>query len=314
MVFKTYHFCLQQLDAVLADPGSIDLKNLPPMPVVQAQVAPSLPVSETPSAAKIEEMDLPSELNQEEASKIFNAPVSAETPMEAMQQRLEKYKSTMNQATAENNSSKARRLGRIVKQYEVAIKDFKAGKPVNFDDLPCPPGFPPIPSLSEKKAPAPPPPKQEPKVPESRVAEPPKPPLKRGMSTTASKQLVYLVERQTLFKQAALEAKKRGEVDQAKEYLRNARGFDPLIEATKSGLPIDVTSIPTPPQLNDNDFVILDADREDVGGTAATSEIRGKPSSVFYGQDEDREETFRKVEAELVKQIEVRTSFCFFSF
>ena len=26
------------------------------------------------------------------------------------------------------------------KQYEEAIKAYKSGKPVNFDDLPCPPG------------------------------------------------------------------------------------------------------------------------------------------------------------------------------
>lgn len=41
----------------------------------------------------------------------------------------------------------ARRFGRIVKQYEDAIKRCKAGKPVPFDELPTPPGFGPIPGV-----------------------------------------------------------------------------------------------------------------------------------------------------------------------
>ena len=36
-------------------------------------------------------------------------------------------------------------MGRIVKQYEDAIKTVKAGKSIDFSELPTPPGFPPIP-------------------------------------------------------------------------------------------------------------------------------------------------------------------------
>nr|5VO5_A Chain A, Coiled-coil and C2 domain-containing protein 1-like,GH13992p [Drosophila melanogaster] len=61
--------------------------------------------------------------------------------LEALQQRLEKYQSVEAAAKAENNSGKARRFGRIVKQYEDAIKLYKAGKPVPYDELPVPPGF-----------------------------------------------------------------------------------------------------------------------------------------------------------------------------
>lgn len=46
----------------------------------------------------------------------------------------------MDQAQAEGNSSKVRRMGRITKQYQAAIKASKAGKPVAFDELPDPPG------------------------------------------------------------------------------------------------------------------------------------------------------------------------------
>ena len=67
------------------------------------------------------------------------------TPLEALHQRLDKYKAGVESAKAEDNGSKARRMGRIVKQYEDAIKTVKAGKSVDFSELPTPPGFPPIP-------------------------------------------------------------------------------------------------------------------------------------------------------------------------
>lgn len=39
------------------------------------------------------------------------------------------------------------RFGRIVKQYEDAIKRYKAGKPVPYEELPTPPGFGPLPGV-----------------------------------------------------------------------------------------------------------------------------------------------------------------------
>jgi coiled-coil and C2 domain-containing protein 1 len=113
-----------------------------------------------------------------------------------------------------------------------------------------------------------------------------RPNLKRA-SSTANKQLNYLLERQRLFKEAALVSKQKGDLQQAKEYLRMAKGFDPLIEATQNGLPIDATSIPTPPQMTD-DFVIVSL-----------------PESSGI-DDMEREEIYRKIELELTNQIEVK--------
>ena len=73
--------------------------------------------------------------------KLFNAPESASSVLEALQQRLEKYEGTAQAAKEDGNNSKARRMGRIVKQYQEAIKAYKANKPVDYDDLPCPPGI-----------------------------------------------------------------------------------------------------------------------------------------------------------------------------
>ena len=47
-------------------------------------------------------------------------------------------------AESEGNSSKVRRYGRICKQFEDALKLHTRGKPVPLDELPTPPGFPPL--------------------------------------------------------------------------------------------------------------------------------------------------------------------------
>lgn len=50
-----------------------------------------------------------------EAPKSLESPPPPKDVAEALQQRLEKYQSAMDQAKKEGNSSKARRMGRIVK-------------------------------------------------------------------------------------------------------------------------------------------------------------------------------------------------------
>ncbi|KAI7685408.1 Coiled-coil and C2 domain-containing protein 1-like [Sarcoptes scabiei] len=279
-----------------------------PAPVVPKRPAPVLPLkkaepqtSDEPASDQIPDENDPSlALNQDDAKKLFNAPESAGSILEALEQRLAKFKSTKEQAVASNNANKARRLGRIVTQMEKAIKDHKAGKPVDFDELPCPPGFPPIPvenkgpvTASKQKSAAPSQPK-----PSQGAA---RPPLKKQMSTTVTKQLNYLLQRQKLFREAAMDAKKRGEIEQAKEYLRSAKGFDALIEATKSGLPIDATSIPTPPQLSE-DFLVVSQDENADEGDEDDRKLSLTNSSLF---DVEREELFTNVAQELKKQIEM---------
>ena len=52
---------------------------------------------------------------QKEAKSLFGAPDAPRTVMEALQQRLEKYKQTEEEAKSKGESSKARRHGRVVK-------------------------------------------------------------------------------------------------------------------------------------------------------------------------------------------------------
>lgn len=64
-----------------------------------------------------------------------------------------------------------------------------------------------------------------------------------GHVSRNEKQLLDVLERQKIFKAAALKAKQEGDIDKAKEYLRVVKGIEPMIEASKSGLPIDFTSV-----------------------------------------------------------------------
>lgn len=66
-------------------------------------------------------------------------------------------------------------------------------------------------------------------------------------NSRSEKQMLLLIARQKEFKVAALTAKKNGEIEQAKEYLKNVKRIDPLIEAAKGGLPVDLSSLPLSP-------------------------------------------------------------------
>lgn len=72
---------------------------------------------------------------------IYSAPPAPTTVMEALEQRLNKYRSAEQAARDDGDDRKVRRMGRIVKQYENAIKLHSAGKPIPLDELPTPPGI-----------------------------------------------------------------------------------------------------------------------------------------------------------------------------
>lgn len=302
----------KQLDIMIdaiANNLPVDMSKLPePAPVHDSNDSAPTRIRQNPEEhTMLPSMaaDLSGDISREDASRLFNAPESASTVLEALNQRLEKYRETSIQAEAKGDSSKVRRIGRIIKQYENAIKACRVGSDFDYSSLPAPLGYPDIPTESKNPLPEIEPrdvltpiavktsPRLRPSTAEAAKdsAKPPngpKPaPLQRRQSSIHSKQLSYLVERQKLFKEAALEAKTRGDIQQALDYLKQAKGFEPLIEATKCGLPIDATSIPTPPQLAD-DFVMI-----------------SKADSDATCDDLSKDELYRKVEIELNDQIEV---------
>jgi len=77
------------------------------------------------------------------------------------------------------------------------------------------------------------------------------------------KQLAVILDRQKQFKSAAVAAKQRGDLNQARELLRTAKGFDKLIQVSQSGLPVDMATLPAGPEsvaaLESEDFEVVTA-------------------------------------------------------
>ncbi|CAB0009523.1 unnamed protein product [Nesidiocoris tenuis] len=252
-------------EATLGRP--VDLSTMPPPPPgpneSNTPVAPPTPVpapAEPPTQTSSPAM--PDSGIEAEPRELRPPPPA--TVMEALEQRLSKFKEQEENAKKEGNTSKVRRMGRIVKQYQDAIKLHKAGKPIPVDELPTPPGYAPIPVPGAPQAAAPQaPPPDRPSGPAPSVSPAPRPappstPKPEGPSTSPQqpltkaetrqdKQMRLLIQKQQQFKDAALKAKQSGDLQLAKEYLRQYKCFDPLVEATKNGIPVDMSTLPAPP-------------------------------------------------------------------
>uniref|UniRef100_W8C0K5 Coiled-coil and C2 domain-containing protein 1-like n=1 Tax=Ceratitis capitata TaxID=7213 RepID=W8C0K5_CERCA len=268
---------VKQFDMVIKmieDNQKVDLSDMPPPPDQFLAFMKKLQEGAEENQNDINTVAQPHEEPKSEDD------ISIPLPMQdALQQRLDKYKSVQETAEAEGNSSKARRFGRIVKQYEEAIKQYKAGLPVAYDDLPVPPGFGPLPNENSKAGSSNTPSttviakhsnlredgknlNQLPSEIQSASAPSRVSPQKLDLTTRTSgnqqknnlaeQQMKILLERQAEFKVAAIEAKKAGEINQAKEYLKIYKGFDALLNAASSGLPVDLTTLPLPPSQRDD--------------------------------------------------------------
>ncbi|XP_014209906.1 coiled-coil and C2 domain-containing protein 1-like isoform X2 [Copidosoma floridanum] len=268
---------LKQFDAAfeaISQGNIIDLSDMPPSPSLpNCTVASESALEEnkeenTNQTASLVEPNVP-------ASSASEVPVSLET---ALKERLEIYRRSKTVAESEGNSSKARRYGRICKQFEDALKLHARGKPLPIDELPTPPGFPPLTELAGPKPSLPKPTAEEvSEQPETPKRLPPPPPAEspgeaaalspspeepatpvaplrknsdknKKLTTRVDKQIEALKNRQRELRLAAKTALIAGDKDSARDYLRQAKGIDPLINVSLSGLPVDMNSIPLSPQ------------------------------------------------------------------
>ncbi|XP_064625209.1 coiled-coil and C2 domain-containing protein 1-like isoform X2 [Lineus longissimus] len=317
---RSYFKTAKQFDSVIdaATAGNpIDLSKMPPSP--PSASAPSIQVEKSrnqghgeAAAAAEPELDVPMDSSVDK--DLFGAPDAPQSVMEALQQRLQKYKSTVEKAKEEGNSGKARRMGRIAKQYEDAIKAHKAGRPVDYSELPTPPGFAPIPTGSSPaqsmSPPAASPQQRSPGAPQMRTAagsggqtspataSPPKPAVKRKSGEIPvgrqQQQLAFILDRQKQFKLAALKAKQAGDKEQAMAYLKQAKGFDPMIESLHNGVRVDMSKIPRPPGMEEESL--------------SSYEFVESDDCSNSGQTGDREEMFKKLEQDLINQIRTYSS------
>lgn len=266
---------IKVFDTVLASArngDAVDLSDMPPPPSELSSdlLTKSIGSSPNPSEpVKHEDTVQQSAEDEHKDADSIPKPKPVELPppdtptsiLEALNQRLQKYQSVEANAKAEGNDRKARQNGRIVKQYFDAIRAHKAGRTINFEELPTPPGYPPIP-LSDQQAKSAQPIAK--KIPSEPVApsssddhgntnvSPKRSPIKRQDSrvsgnhsntTIMNKTIELLLERQKEFKEAALEAKKAGEIEQAKEFLKTFKGIESLLDVAKGGLPVDLSTV-----------------------------------------------------------------------
>ncbi|NXD10439.1 C2D1B protein, partial [Nothocercus nigrocapillus] len=276
---KKFNVVLEALDS--GQP--IDLQNLPPSP--QGKVC----LTETLLKAFLcNSYVLKSESCGISLSLLFQAYLQPKTVLEALQQRLEKYKSAAAQAKASGDDRKGRMHERIAKQYQDAIKAHKAGRKVDFSELPVPPGFPPIPGVatmdgnstiaavlesasqlanmeeneeeeeneSLTQAPVAKKPAQLPGKP-TQVVKPFTVPSAAAEEESSPEHLDFLENRKKQYMKAAVKAKQANNLEQAKIYLRIAKSFDPKIEQAKCGKPVDISKLPSPPTDDEGDFIFI---------------------------------------------------------
>lgn len=79
---------------------------------------------------------------------------------------------------------------------------------------------------------------------------------------------------------AALQAKQKNDMEQAKIFLRTAKGFDPMIEAARSGKTVDISAVSrpeiySPPRSFYTDYQVNPLMIDDTSG------VRNTPCSVI---------------------------------
>ncbi|XP_062290150.1 coiled-coil and C2 domain-containing protein 1A [Scomber scombrus] len=258
-----------ELSSLPPPPGDVVAEHRAPPQSSSKPAAPAAPAASAAPAAAAPAQVVPANLP---------APSSL---AEALQQRMDIYKSAAEGAKSKGDDRKARMHQRIVKQYQDAIRAHKAGRPVSLSDLPVPPGCPPLQGseggqqtfmgvletamkIANQDADAEDEEEDSPREaakpaarPPSQTAKSPAPQAPRGSSALklglkGQQQVDYLLLRRQAFLRAALRSKQMKDMTGAAQHLRNAKGLDPMITAAKSGLPVDITKIPNAPVSEDD--------------------------------------------------------------
>lgn len=274
----------------------VDLSAMPPAPedlkaLSQTSKAPREPPFGSPVVEQVQPVMAPN------IPATPAAPSEPQTVLDALQQRLNKYREASVQARASGDERKARMHERIAKQYQDAIRLHRAGRKVDFAELPVPPGFPPIPGLqptvgteedamaatlaaaqklassddtaladedededeSETPAQAPVAKKPaQPLPPSSRpLAGPKASSSKESLSPSVREQLALLEARKLQYQRAALQAKRRQDLEQAKAHLRVAKCLDAQIIQARAGRPVDLSQVPSPLTDEEGDFILI---------------------------------------------------------
>ncbi|KAM6217974.1 coiled-coil and C2 domain-containing protein 1B [Rhynchocyon petersi] len=302
----------------------VDLSAMPPAPegwyrddlqlqAFKACTAPSV----TPAVEQVQPVMAP----DDPATPVV--PTEPPTVLDALQQRLNKYREAGVQARGCGDERKARMHERIAKQYQDAIRAHQAGRKVDFAELPVPPGFPPIPGLeptsgttedavaatlaaaqklatSEDAVPAEEDGEDEDESPANApVAKKLAPPLapssrplpehkgsssKESLSPSVREQLALLEARKLQYQRAALQAKRRQDLEQAKAHLRVAKGIEAQIMQVRAGRPVNFSKVPSPLTDEEGDFILIH--HEDLRLSQKAEEVYAQLQKMLLEQHE----------------------------
>ncbi|NXA04674.1 C2D1B protein, partial [Sapayoa aenigma] len=296
---KKFNVILEALDS--GQP--IDLENMPPPP--QGKASHKETFSEVSLCCSL--YDLKSNLTGISLSVSCQDSLQPpRTVLEALQQRLEKYKAAAAQAKASGDERKGRMHERIAKQYQDAIRSHKAGRKVNFSELPVPPGFPPLPGVAatdggstiaavlesaSKLANMEENDEEEEGEPLTQAPVAKKPAQLPGKPTqlvhncfSVREQLEFLENRKKQYLKAAIKAKRENNLEQAKMYLRTAKGLDLKMEQAKCGKAVDISKLPSPPTDDEGDFIFVH--HEDVRLSQKADEVYAQLVKLLKDQHE----------------------------
>lgn len=297
----------------------VDLSGMPPAP----EDLKALPQASEASAATqvLSPAGLPMQpVMSSDLPATPAAPAEPKTVLDALQQRLNRYREAGIQARASGDERKARMHDRIAKQYQDAIRAHQAGRKVDFAELPVPPGFPPIPGLEPRKdteedsvtatlaaakklasedtalvdedeerdtpaqAPLAKKPAQ-PLVPSSHLLNEPKASSsKESLSPSVREQVTLLEARKLQYQRAALQAKRRQDLEQAKSHLRVAKSLEAQIIQARAGQPIDLSKVPSPLTDEEGDFILIH--HEDLRLSQKAEEVYAQLQKILLEQHE----------------------------
>uniref|UniRef100_K7G9C1 Coiled-coil and C2 domain containing 1A n=1 Tax=Pelodiscus sinensis TaxID=13735 RepID=K7G9C1_PELSI len=278
-----YYRIAKSFDPILEAMGkgeTVDLGRLPPHPDQLPKELPSPRPQQQSAVSPVTETDIP-------------AP--PRDMLEALQQRMERYKTASAQAKSKGDDRKARMHERIVKAVLGPLQNTKCGESDPLSSLVIfPAGFPPIhgteasagdqslvggvletamklanqddreneeaeddaEAMRKGKVPPHAQPLDPPSPSSHAVYRPRSSSSPPGTSVRAQQQLAFLEGRKKQLMQAALRAKQKNDIEGAKLFLRQAKGLGPMIEASQGGLPVDITKVPSAPE-NKEDFVLM---------------------------------------------------------
>ncbi|CAJ0595069.1 unnamed protein product [Cylicocyclus nassatus] len=244
---KLFDQALAALDT--ADPDELDMSEIPPSPPPYRKEASVSAVSAAVTQPK---------------------PTSF---LGALQSRMQRFQELAQRAKQEGNDRRARMNMRMVEQYAAAIRDAKAGRPVAVAELPSTPDMPPLPPQRPAMAPSGPAPGIRPPP-----AVGPLAPTGQPGKSRNSTQLEFLIQRQSEFRHAAMQAKAKGNMELAKKYLLESKGFDKMIAAARAGLPVSIRSTPIPPQETTSQTTLQP--RIVSAGSSSTTGIEGRGEAL----------------------------------